>query len=150
MKLQNTCALTLGIIFLLLGIAGLIPALTTIPGENFDTALPLTADSIYAKGFGLVFGVFPTNLMHNLFHILVGALGIAAAKSDRGRTYNQIFGISYIAIVIMGTLPITKTVFGLMPIFGNNIWWNGLTGAIATYFGFFAGNQKASTDQLSA
>lgn len=150
MKLQNTCALTLGILFLILGIAGFIPALTTLPGENFDTALPLAADGIYSKGFGLLFGVFPTNLMHNLFHVLVGALGIAAAKTNKGRTYNQIFGISYIAIVIMGTLPMAKTVFGIMPVFGNNIWWNGLTGAIATYFGFFGGNQKASTDQLSA
>ena len=150
MKLQNTCALTLGIIFLILGIAGLIPAFTTLPGESFDTALPLTADGIYSKGFGLLFGVFPTNLMHNLFHVLVGALGIAAAKTNRGRTYNQIFGISYIAIVIMGTLPLTKTVFGIMPIFGNNIWWNGLTGVIATYFGFFAKNQEAPSDQVSA
>jgi len=150
MKLQNTCALALGIIFLLLGIAGLIPALTTLPGENFDSALPLTADGIYSKGFGLVLGVFPTNAIHNLFHILVGGLGIAAAKTNNGRTYNQIFGISYIAIVVMGTFPLTKTVFGIMPIFGNNIWWNGLTGAIATYFGFFGGNQEASTDKLSA
>ena len=150
MKLQNTCALVLGIIFLILGIAGFIPALTTVPGEAFDSAIPLTADGIYSKGFSLLFGVFPTNLMHNLFHVLVGALGIAAAKTNKGRTYNQIFGISYIAIVIMGTLPLAKTVFGIMPVFGNNIWWNGLTGAIATYFGFFAGNQEASTDKLSA
>ena len=145
MKLQNTCALTLGIIFLILGIAGFIPALTTVPGETFDSAIPLTADGIYSKGFSLLLGVFPTNLMHNLFHILVGGLGIAAAKTNAGRTYNQIFGISYIAIVIMGTLPLAKTVFGIMPVFGNNIWFNGLTGAIATYYGFFGGNQEAQT-----
>lgn len=149
MKLQNTCALTLGIIFLILGIAGLVPAFTTIPGETFDSGIPLDADGIYSKGFSLLFGVFPTNLMHNLFHILVGVLGIAAAKTGKARLYNQAFGISYIAIVVMGTLPLAKTVFGIMPVFGNNIWFNGLTGAIATYFGFFGGNQEASTDQLS-
>ena len=150
MKLQNTCALTLGILFLLLGIAGLIPAFTTIPGATFDSGIPLDADSIYAKGFSLLFGVFPTNLMHNLFHILVGVSGIAAAKTDKGRTFNQIFGISYIAIVIMGTLPLAKTVFGIMPIFGNNIWWNALTGAIATYYGFFCKNPEALSDGVNA
>ena len=147
MKLQKTCALTLGIIFLLLGIAGFIPAFTTIPGETFNSGIPLDADGIYSKGFSLLFGVFPTNLMHNLFHLLVGILGIAAATTGKARLFNQAFGISYIAIAIMGTLPVAKTVFGIMPIFGNNIWWNGLTAAIATYYGFFGGNQKASTDR---
>ena len=150
MKLQRTCALTLGILFLLLGIAGLIPSFITIPGEAFDSGIPLDADGIYSKGFGLLFGVFPTNLMHNLVHLLVGALGIAAAKTGKARLFNQAFGVSYIAIAIMGTLPLAKTVFGIMPIFGNNIWWNGLTGVIATYYGFFGGNQEASTDQISA
>ena len=150
MKLQNICALTLGIIFLLLGIAGLIPAFTTIPGETFDSALPLDVDGIYSKGFGLLFSVFPTNLVHNLFHVLVGGLGIAAASTNSGRTFNQIFGIGYIAIVVMGTLPLAKTVFGVMPIFGNNIWFNGLTGAIATYYGFFGKNQEAPSDRVGA
>lgn len=150
MKLQQTCALTLGIIFLILGIAGFIPAFTTIPGETFDSGIPLDADGIYSKGFSLLFGVFPTNLMHNIVHTLVGVLGIAASKTGKGRLFNQAFGISYLAIAIMGTLPVAKTVFGIMPIFGNNVWWNGLTGAIATYFGFFAKNPEASTEQLNA
>ncbi|MEL6786898.1 MAG: DUF4383 domain-containing protein [Cyanobacteria bacterium J06607_15] len=150
MKLQQTCALTLGILFLILGIAGFIPAFTTIPGETFDSGIPLDADSLYAKGFSLLLGVFPTNLIHNLFHVFVGILGIATSKTGNGRLFNQIFGISYIAIVIMGTLPIAKTVFGIMPIFGNNIWWNGLTGAIAAYYGFFAKNPTASTEQFNA
>ncbi|MBE9048377.1 DUF4383 domain-containing protein [Pleurocapsales cyanobacterium LEGE 10410] len=130
MKLQQTCALTLGILFLILGIAGFIPAFTTIPGETFDSGIPLDADSLYTKGFSLLLGVFPTNLIHNLFHVFVGILGIAASKTGNGRLFNQIFGI--------------------MPIFGNNIWWNGLTGAIAAYYGFFAKNPTASTEQINA
>jgi hypothetical protein len=146
---QNICALTLGIIFLLLGIAGLIPAFTTIPGSTFDSGIPLDADGIYSKGFSLLFGVFPTNLMHNLVHLLVGVLGITAAKTGKARLFNQAFGISYLAIAIMGILPFTQTTFGIMPIFGNNVWWNALTGAIATYYGFFGKNQKAPTNQVS-
>lgn len=150
MKLQRTCALVIGSIFLILGIAGFIPAFTTIPGAGFDSGIPLDADGIYAKGFSLLFGVFPTNLMHNIFHVLVGTLGIVAAKTGKARLFNQVFGVSYLAIMVGGTLPLIKTMFGIMPIFGNNIWLNGLTGAIATYYGFFGQNQDALSNEPSA
>ena len=148
--MQRNCALTLGIIFLILGIAGFIPALTNLPGETFDSGLPLDADGIYSKGFSLLFGVFPTNLMHNLVHLLVGALGIAAATTGKARLYNKAFAISYAAIFIMGLLPSAKTFFGIMPVFGNNVWLNGLTGVIAGYYGFFGKDPEAVTDRVSA
>jgi hypothetical protein len=31
--------------------------------------------------------------------------------------------------------PFSNTFFGLMPIFGNNVWFNALTAIAATYFG---------------
>jgi hypothetical protein len=46
------------------------------------------------------------------------------------------FAIVYAASAIMGLLPFTNTTFGLMPIFGNNVWFNALTAAAAAYFGF--------------
>ena len=36
----------------------------------------------------------------------------------------------------MGLLPFSKTLFGIMPIFGNNVWFNGLTGLVAAYYAF--------------
>lgn len=147
--MQRNCALALGIIFLLLGIAGLIPNLVTLPAESLDTGgISLDADSIYAKGFGFLFGAFPTNLMHNLVHILVGALGIAAATTGNAKLYNRGFAISYALIAVMGVLPVARTTFGIMPIFGNNVWLNGLTGAIAGYYGFFG--KETTTPELNA
>ncbi len=91
----------------------------------------------FSDGYGNVLGLFPTNYLHNAVHIVVGLLGIAAATSFGGAlAYNQLFAISYIAIALMGVLPITNTTFGVMPIFGNNVWFNALTGLIAGYFGF--------------
>jgi hypothetical protein len=148
--MQRNCALALGIIFLILGIAGLIPAFTTLPGEGFDSGVPLDADSFYAKGFSLLFGAFPTNLMHNIVHLLVGILGIAAATNGKARLYNRVFAISYVAIAIMGSLSATQTTFGIMPIFGNNIWFNALSGVIAGYYGFLCGDPTTSKDQVNA
>jgi hypothetical protein len=146
--MQRNCALALGVIFLLLGIAGFIPGLLTIPAESFNTGgVSLDADSFYAKGFGYVFAAFPTNLMHNLVHILVGVLGIVAATTGNAKLYNRGFAISYILIAVMGILPAAKTTFGIMPIFGNNVWLNALSGVIAGYYGFFG--KETTTPELN-
>lgn len=143
--MQRNCALALGIIFLLLGIAGFIPAFTTLPGETFDSGIPLDADGIYSKGFSLLFGAFPTNFIHNLVHVAVGTLGIVAATTGNAKLYNRGFAISYAVIFLMGIIPLAKTTFGIMPVFGNNVWLNGLTGVIAGYYGFF-GKENTSQD----
>ncbi|BAU67198.1 unknown protein [Stanieria sp. NIES-3757] len=135
--MQRRCALILGIIFLVLGIAGFIPGLVSLPASNIDAGVPLSVDNFYAKGFGLLFGLFPTNLMHNIVHLLVGILGLVAANTESSaRLYNRGFAVAYILIALMGLLPFAQTTFGLMPIFGNNVWFNALTGLVAGYIGF--------------
>lgn len=148
--MQRNCALALGIIFLLLGIAGFIPGFVSLPPEGLQAGgIPLDADNFYTKGFGFLFAAFPTNLMHNLVHLLVGALGIASATTGKARLYNKAFAVSYILIAVMGLVPLAKTTFGIMPIFGNNIWLNALSGTIAGYYGFL-GKDQTSTDQVNA
>lgn len=129
-------ALLVGIIFLLVGIAGFIPGLITLPtgAPNIPVDVPrLTFDD----GYGYVLGLFPTNFLHNAVHIAVGILGIAAFTSLSGAiVFNQGFAVAYALIALMGLLPFTNTTFGLMPIYGNNVWFNALTAAAAAYYGF--------------
>jgi hypothetical protein len=122
----RSAALSLGLLFLLLGLAGFLPAFVTL-SEN------LTSE----PGFGYIFGVFPTNYFHNAIGILVGIWGVAAFTSLSGAiVFNRIFAILYGAGVILGLLPLTNTLFGLTPLFGNNVWLNAITAAIAFYYGF--------------
>lgn len=119
-------AISLGLLFLLLGLAGFVPAFVA-PSVNV-TAEP---------GFGYIFGLFPTNYFHNAIGILVGVWGIAAFTSLTGSiVFNRIFAILYAAGAILGLLPFANTLFGLTPLFGNNIWLNAITAAIAFYYGF--------------
>lgn len=119
-------ALSLGLLFLLLGLAGFVPGFVA-PSLDFTSE----------PGFGYIFGVFPTNYFHNAIGILVGVWGIAAFTSLSGAiVFNRIFAILYAAAVILGLLPFTNTLFGLTPLFGNNIWLNAITAAIAFYYGF--------------
>ncbi len=140
---ERRYSLILGIIFLFIGIAGFIPAFLTIP-EQVGSDIPVNAaPSLYTLGFGYLFGLFPTNFAHNIVHCLVGVAGIAASTDDRGaRAFCRIYAYLYALLAILGLIPFGHTLFGLMPIFGNNVWFNGLTALIAAYFGFV----KPSTD----
>lgn len=132
---ERTCALILGVLFLGVGIAGFIPGFTTFPSD--PATLSSGSGLVFDDGYGYVLGLFPTNLLHNAVHIAVGVLGIAAATSLTGAiVFNQGFAIMYALIAVLGLLPMTNTTFGVMPIFGNNVWFNALTAVIAGYAGF--------------
>lgn len=133
-------ALSLGLLFLILGLAGFVPAFVT-PSANFTSE----------PGFGYIFGVFPTNYFHNAIGVLVGLWGIAAFTSLSGAiVFNRIFAILYAAGFILGLLPFTNTLFGLTPLFGNNIWLNAITAAIAFYYGFVKSAEVAVPSSSSA
>jgi preprotein translocase subunit Sss1 len=133
---ERTVALSLGVLFLVLGIAGFIPAFMTLPVSAPTTHVDAPR-LLFDDGYGYVFGLFPTNFLHNAVHIVVGLLGLAAATSLSGAlTFNRGFAVAYAAIALMGLLHATNTTFGLMPIYGNNVWLNALGTLLAGYVGF--------------
>lgn len=136
-------ALSLGLLFFLLGLAGFVSAFV-VPSPNVTSE----------PGFGYLFGTFPTNYFHNAIGLLVGIWGIASFTSLTGSiVFTRIFAILYGAGTILGILPFTNTLFGLTPLFGNNIWLNAITAAIAFYYGFIksadASLVSASNAQVS-
>ena len=125
----RTFALILGIAFLLAGVAGFFPA--PVPPD----APPLTMD----HGYGMALGMLPVNTLHNLVHLLFGALGlIAYAGLFSTRLYAQIVAISYLLLTVLGLLPATNTTFGLIPIYGADVVLHAVIGLAAAYFGFAA------------
>jgi hypothetical protein len=123
-----SAALVFGVVFLLAGIAGFFPS--PVPPD----APPLTID----HGHGLALGVFPVNTLHNVVHLLFGVLGIAAARGAlmSARGYFQLVAVSYALLVVLGLIPATQTTFGLVPIWGADVWLHALIAAGAAYFGF--------------
>lgn len=133
---ERAVAFGLGIIFLAIGIAGFIPGFMPFPTDAPTTGVDVPR-LVFSDGYGLLFGLFPTNFLHNAVHIVVGILGIAAATSFSGSlVFNQGFAVMYAAIALLGLFPFSNTTFGLMPIYGNNIWFNALTAILAAYVGF--------------
>lgn len=145
--MERYCALIIGVLFLIIGIAGFIPAFVSQSGTNVPNISVEETHSAYALGYGYLFGLFPINFLHNIVHCTVGLLGIASYFSaSSARLFNVGFAVSYTLIALMGLLPFARTTFGLMPIGGNNVWFNGLTAIAAGYYGFvFPGKMKGTS-----
>lgn len=146
MKAGQYFARIIGILFLLVGIMGFIPALLEPAGSLPSSAPNFTVDA----GYGYLMGLFPVNVLHNFVHLTVGVLGIFTSFSlDSSRAYARGLAIFYGLLAIMGLIPYANTTFGLIPIFGNDVWLHAGTAAIATYYGFFAspGLLEISADQ---
>ncbi len=125
----RTFALVFGIIYLLVGILGFIPSLSTHPAD----APHLSVES----GHGYLLGLFPINILHNVVHLIIGVAGIVASRSLGGaRFYAQALAVVYGLLAVLGLIPATNTTFGLIPIHGNDIWLHALSALIAAYFGF--------------
>ena len=124
-------ALVLGIMFLLVGVAGFIPGLVQQHSMD-DHALVVTG-----PGTGYLMGLFHVNVLHNVIHLLFGIWGILAYSSfDASRVYARGVAIIYGLFVIMGLIPVLNTVFGLVPIHGHDVWLHALIALVSAYFGW--------------
>ncbi len=129
----RTFAKLFGVVFLLVGLSAFIPGITTPhahPGAN---------DVVVEAGLGAAMGLFPVNVLHNLFHVAFGIWGLVAARSfGAARIYAKGVAVIYTALALFGLIPAAKlwTTFGLIPLYGNDVWLHILLAAIAGYFGF--------------
>ena len=93
---QNIARLV-GIVFLLVGIAGFIPGLTT----NLYDGLEFAGNDGNAE----LLGLFQVSVLHNIVHGLFGIAGLALAATASGaRTYLVGGGAIYIALFLLGII----------------------------------------------
>ena len=89
-------ATVVGAVFLLVGVLGFVPGVTS----QYDT--------MAVAGHGstaMLLGVFQVSILHNIVHLLFGAAGLAAARSAGGaRNYLIIGGAIYLVLWIYGLI----------------------------------------------
>jgi hypothetical protein len=91
---QNVARLA-GAVFLLVGIAGFIPGITT----NLYDGLEFAGD----YGNAELLGLFEVSVLHNLVHALFGIAGLALASTVSGaRNYLIGGGAIYVALWLLG------------------------------------------------
>lgn len=92
--LIRTAALVVGAVFLLVGILGFIPGITT----DYDT-MTFAGHESEAK----LLGIFQVSVLHNIVHLLFGIAGIAFARTVGGaRSYLVGGGIIYALLWLYG------------------------------------------------
>lgn len=124
-------AMLLGIVYLLVGIAGFVPPFLAAPP-------PDAPQLAIGAGHGLLFGLFPVNAVHSIIHLVVGIYGIVASRDfDAARTFVRGLAIVFGVLTVMGLFPVLDTTFGLAPLHGHDIWLHAITAVAGAYFGWF-------------
>lgn len=97
----QTASAAVGAVFLLAGIAGFIPGVTT----NYDDMMFAGHES----GAELI-GVFNVSILHNLVHVAFGIAGLALARSwATARNFLIVGGVVYLALWVYGLLVHDET-----------------------------------------
>jgi hypothetical protein len=90
----QTLAMLVAVTFVLVGVLGFIPGITTHYGD-----LSFAGEDSGAK----LLGIFQVSILHNLVHLLFGVVGWYLAKTWSGaRTYLLGGGVVYLALWILG------------------------------------------------
>jgi hypothetical protein len=132
-------ALIFGILYLGVGLLGLMPGMLRAPLED---APPLEFDVMH----GRVLGLFTVNMLHTIVHLAVGAWGLWAFMGNASpQVYARSLAVLFGVLGVMGLVPALNTVFGLMPLHGHDVWLHLGTAAAAAYFGWsmHAGDRRS-------
>lgn len=134
-------ALIYGIAFLAAGVSGFVPGLTHMHGDE-------PALAVEGPGHGNLLGLFHVNVLHNLVHVAFGIWGLIAWRGgyDASRLYARGVAIIYGVFVIFGLIPGLDTLFGLVPLHGNDVWLHLVLAIGAAVFGFLPVERTSRAD----
>jgi hypothetical protein len=94
--LARTAAMVVGAVFLLVGVLGFVPGVTT----SYDS-LSFAGHMSDAK----LLGVFQVSVLHNIVHLLFGVAGLAMARTAAGaRNYLIGGGVIYAVLWLYGLI----------------------------------------------
>ena len=124
-------AAVVGAVFLVVGIAGFIPGITT----DSDTIQFAGHDS-QAK----LFGVFAVSILHNIVHLAFGVLGLVMAKTARNAfLYLVAGGVVYLLLWLYGLLVDHDSSANFVPVNTADNWLHLLLGLGMIALGFALG-----------
>lgn len=116
----QTAALAVGVVFLLVGILGFIPGITT----NYDT---LTFAGHESEA--LLLGIFEVSILHNIVHLLFGVAGVAMARTvGAARSYLIGGGIIYLVLWLYGLIIDKDSSANFVPVNSADDWLHFVLG----------------------
>ena len=130
----QSAAMLISIVFILVGILGFIPGITT----NFDDITFAGNDS----GAELL-GIFQVSILHNIVHGLFGIVGLFLARTIEGaRTFLIGGGIIYAALALYGIIIGTDSGANFVPLNGADDILHVLLGIGMIAIGYVLGRER--------
>lgn len=124
----QTAALAVGVVFLLVGILGFVPGITT----NYDTMTFAGHES-----GALLLGIFGVSILHNIVHLLFGVAGVAMARTvGAARSYLIGGGIIYLVLWLYGLIIDKDSSANFVPVNSADDWLHFVLGAAMIALGF--------------
>ncbi|PYK68886.1 MAG: TonB-dependent receptor [Verrucomicrobia bacterium] len=115
--MAKTLALLFGVVFLLIGILGFVPALA--PNE-------------------MLLNIFHVNAAHNVVHLLTGVVALLAGMGGVGaaRTFFRIFGVVYGLVAVLGFVVGDGLLLGLIANNMADTWLHVVIALVSLIIGF--------------
>ena len=130
LTLRNT-AIGISVVFLLVGVLGFIPGITT----NY-VAMTIAGPESEA----LLLGVFQVSVLHNIVHLLFGVAGIVMARTDRmARAFLIGGGAVYLLLWIYGLVVDMNTAANFVPFNSADNWLHMILGVAMIGLGVWLG-----------
>lgn len=128
-------ALVVGAVFLLVGVLGFIPGITTGYGEMGFAGHQSEA---------MLLGVFQVSILHNIVHLLFGVAGVAMARTWSGaRAFLIGGGAVYLVLWLYGLLIDKASAANFVPVNAADDWLHFVLGAGMIALGFLLSRRKA-------
>ena len=114
----KTAAIIFEIVFLLVGVLGFVPGITTTSQ--------------------MLLGIFHVNAVHNIVHLLSGAVALITGLTSTAaaRMYFRVFGIIYALVAILGFFTGDCLLLGLISNNTADTWLHVLIAIVALALGF--------------
>lgn len=129
----QTVALIVGAVFLLVGILGFIPGITSNYG-----AMLFASDQSDA----LLLGVFQVSILHNIVHLLFGVVGLSVARSFSGaKNYLIGGGVIYLVLWLYGLLVGKESAANFVPLNTADDWLHFVLGVGMIVLGVVLGRR---------
>jgi hypothetical protein len=120
-ELQQAAALV-GLVFLVVGIAGFIPGITTDLYDGLEVA--------GHDGDAELLGIFEVSVLHNLVHLAFGVAGLALARTvPRARAFLVGGGAIYLVLWLYGLIVDKDSGANFVPVNSADDWLHLVLGA---------------------
>ena len=112
--LLRLAARVVGVVFLLVGVLGFVPGVTSH-----------YSDMSFAShhSMAMLLGVFQVSVLHNIVHLLFGVAGLALSRSDSGaRAYLVGGGVIYLVLWLYGLVIDETSAANFVPVNTADNW----------------------------